>query len=428
MSRFCRQRLYSTIPRVGEFIEKIKSSFLQDPERIGPDVDALFIADPEIVRKIFSLESKYPKHFIPQAWSVYGDMRNRKRGLFFLDGPEWLRMRRVLNPILLNNDSVHKFVPFFEKEARRFLNNVEANSSPPPSNSSQKYGTFKNLPIELHRWSVRSILAVIFGDSNILSEEEEEGLIEDVQIIFDISARLQFTSALESCRQNTPDWIDFSSAADRVFELLNKSIKNTNVNSKSLSGVLISQGVSYEDVERIAMDFVIAAVDTTSISTLWILHLISQDTYIQNEIRTSFDNQLLRNCMREASRLYPVSPFITRVLDKDILIEGSKLRTGQLILFSIYTMSRNPNYFTKPEHFMPQRWDITPSSFASIPFGFRARSCIGKKLAELSMETLIKGLIQRYKIHCLNYEKAEMIMKFIGLPDRTIKIGLEHIV
>ncbi|CAB4058457.1 unnamed protein product [Lepeophtheirus salmonis] len=341
MSRFCRQRLYSTIPRVGEFIEKIKSSFLQDPERIGPDVDALFIADPEIVRKIFSLESKYPKHFIPQAWSVYGDMRNRKRGLFFLDGPEWLRMRRVLNPILLNNDSVHKFVPFFEKEARRFLNNVEANSSPPPSNSSQKYGTFKNLPIELHRWSVRSILAVIFGDSNILSEEEEEGLIEDVQIIFDISARLQFTSALESCRQNTPDWIDFSSAADRVFELLNKSIKNTNVNSKSLSGVLISQGVSYEDVERIAMDFVIAAVDTTSISTLWILHLISQDTYIQNEIRISFDNQLLRNCMREASRLYPVSPFITRVLDKDILIEGSKLRTGQLILFSIYTMTRS---------------------------------------------------------------------------------------
>jgi ecdysteroid 2-hydroxylase len=52
-------------------------------ESIGP-VTCVFIADPNDMRRVFSLEGKYPKHLLPPPWVVYNKMYGCKRGLFFM--------------------------------------------------------------------------------------------------------------------------------------------------------------------------------------------------------------------------------------------------------------------------------------------------------------------------------------------------------
>lgn len=69
---------------------------------------------------------------------------------------------------------------------------------------------------------------------------------------------------------------------------------------------------------------------------------------------------------------------------------------------SLYTSSRNPNYFASPEKFWPQRWNrengsyIAANPYASMPFAMGARSCIGKKIADTQMTVAIKEVIHMY--------------------------------
>lgn len=48
-----------------------------------------------------NLEGKYPTHILPEPWILYEKLYGSKRGLFFMDGEEWLKNRRIMNKHLL---------------------------------------------------------------------------------------------------------------------------------------------------------------------------------------------------------------------------------------------------------------------------------------------------------------------------------------
>lgn len=52
-------------------------------EAIGP-VEALFVADPTEMLRVFQREGKYPRHLLPDAWQLYNQLYGCKRGLFFM--------------------------------------------------------------------------------------------------------------------------------------------------------------------------------------------------------------------------------------------------------------------------------------------------------------------------------------------------------
>ena len=54
-----------------------------------------------------------------------------------------------------------------------------------------------------------------------------------------------------------------------------------------------------------------------------------------------------------------------------------------------YAMGRMEEHFENPEEYNPHRWlsdEKGVSKFASLPFGFGARMCIGKRIAELQLK------------------------------------------
>jgi len=59
-------------------------------------------------------------------------------------------------------------------------------------------------------------------------------------------------------------------------------------------------------------------------------------------------------------------------------------------------LSNMEKYYPEADKFIPERWlkDDSQSnkkshSFVTLPFGFGPRTCIGRRVAELEMETLI---------------------------------------
>lgn len=60
---------------------------------------------------------------------------------------------------------------------------------------------------------------------------------------------------------------------------------------------------------------------------------------------------------------------------------------------SMFTSSRNEQYFNNPNEFKPDRWNRLNTNkyngiiepFATLPYGFGVRSCIGQKMAHTQM-------------------------------------------
>ncbi|NWX38653.1 CP11A protein, partial [Notiomystis cincta] len=53
---------------------------------------------------------------------------------------------------------------------------------------------------------------------------------------------------------------------------------------------------------------------------------------------------------------------------------------------SLYAMGRCPEVFPRPERYEPRRWlGSDGTAFKALAFGFGARQCIGRRLAEAEM-------------------------------------------
>lgn len=97
---------------------------------------------------------------------------------------------------------------------------------------------------------------------------------------------------------------------------------------------------------------------------------------------------------------------------------------------SLYTSSRNPKNFPDPHKFLPERWIRTPGGYqsanpyASLPFAMGARSCIGKKIAEAQMSSVVKQLAEKFEMKLKNDEKVEMILRMVSVPSTPIQIEL----
>lgn len=111
-------------------------------EKLGGNSKLVFISDPVIMKSLFlNLEGKYPMHLLPDPWILYEKLYGYKRGLFFMNGEEWLKNRRVLNKHLLKEDvekwitvpvqdTVSKFIKGWQKEAgsKYFVPDLETTS------------------------------------------------------------------------------------------------------------------------------------------------------------------------------------------------------------------------------------------------------------------------------------------------------------
>lgn len=116
---------------------------------------------------------------------------------------------------------------------------------------------------------------------------------------------------------------------------------------------------------------------------------------------------LIRGCLRESLRLYPVAPFVGRFIETDAEIGNYSIPKGVLVLASLYTSGRAPENFTEPLKFIPDRW-LRPDqngnemeqgerkvlkSHATLPFALGSRSCVGKKIASYQIHCLITRVI-----------------------------------
>lgn len=418
-------------------------------------VDAVFVADAALLQKVYANEGRYPQHLVPEPWLIYNEVTGCKRGLFFMDGPLWRERRRSLNRVFLKRSAIAENVEAFNEITADLIQrwtNIR---------DQDEDHVLPELEKELYKWSIECLGHFIFGrrmgcvslDTNNQNDEIYT-FVQCVQQIFTESARMTTIPPRLAYALNLPVWRRFSDAVgsaltiarslveDKVREIVAKEESGEPVEGM-LAQLLLQDNIEEEELIRIVTDLFLAAADTTSHSTQWALHLLAQNPECQRRLRQEIDSvapngqhvtmttlsQLpyARAIVKEALRLYPVAPFLTRILTKDLVLGGYNIPSGKLVLMSQYTMGRDAKYFRNPTEFLPERWlnqDETISAHVCLPFGLGSRGCIGRRFAEAQMHLLLAKVVQKFDLSPANENEVTIRMRMVTAPSEPILIRL----
>lgn len=224
---------------------------------------------------------------------------------------------------------------------------------------------------------------------------------------------------------------EFYSAFDTVLKYGSKFIREIEssgeVKSDSYLGISLSRNeLPREEIEEIIASFLMASVDTTSYSTLWLLFNLGrfpdvQEKLYQEIVSVVGDGEVtakhlekmdyMKQVMRETHRLTPLGPIITnRRLDHPIVLSGYEIPPGSRIDFCTNAIQQDPTWVEDPEKFIPERWTKeaitqrkgTPKEFLdsvifSKPFSTGPRMCVGARLAEVEMKLFLCYLLRDWK-------------------------------
>nr|ACD75825.1 cytochrome P450 family 4 [Cyphoma gibbosum] len=164
--------------------------------------------------------------------------------------------------------------------------------------------------------------------------------------------------------------------------------------------------------------FLFEGHDTTASAISWILYSLCQHPDIQEKVQQEIDTVLkgrdsdeiewsdlpkfefMTMVIKEGMRLHCPVPFISRVTQKPMILEGFSIPAGSVCTIHIFNIHHNPVVWPDPWEFKPERFhpDNTKDrdSFAFVPFSAGPRNCIGQHFAMNEEKVMLSRLLRRY--------------------------------
>lgn len=106
-------------------------------------------------------------------------------------------------------------------------------------------------------------------------------------------------------------------------------------------------------------------------------------------------SELPHTCRGESTHL-TTHKYIIATADFSVF-DGHKLSTQTMVQACLYPLGRSAEVFEDPQRFDPGRWGSSReegqrgvrTGFRSLAFGFGARQCVGRRIAENEMQLLL---------------------------------------
>lgn len=111
---------------------------------------------------------------------------------------------------------------------------------------------------------------------------------------------------------------------------------------------------------------------------------------------------MLNRTLFDVNRVYSTVIGNGRTLQEDTVICGYNIPKGIQVVFPTIVTGTMEKYCKNADTFQPERWLKTSQGgsgdvihpFASLPYGYGARMCLGRRFADLEMQILLAKVIQ----------------------------------
>ncbi|CAG9986847.1 unnamed protein product [Clonostachys byssicola] len=184
---------------------------------------------------------------------------------------------------------------------------------------------------------------------------------------------------------------------------------------------LTNQSMTHEEIHDNARLLIGAGSETTATALSAATYFLGSHPHVlaklTEEVRSSFSSEqeidvvnvqkltYMLAVLDESLRLHPPSPIanLRRVATGGATICGQFVPHGTSIGVWHWAMFRNPENFTLPESFIPERWlgdrrFLGDKKEALQPFSYGPRNCIGKNLAYVEMRVILARIIWNFDL------------------------------
>ncbi|KAJ9706456.1 hypothetical protein PVL29_001790 [Vitis rotundifolia] len=220
------------------------------------------------------------------------------------------------------------------------------------------------------------------------------------------------------------------------------------------------EGYSDNFLQHVALNFILAGRDTSSVALSWFFWLVCQNQRVEEKILTEICTVLmetrgsdtskwveeplvfeevdrlmyLKAALSETLRLYPSVPEDSKhVVVDDVLPDGTFVPAGSAITYSIYSTGRMKFIWGEDcLEFRPERWLSADGkkielqdSFKFVAFNAGPRICLGKDLAYLQMKSIAAAVLLRHRLTVAPGHRVEQKMSLTLFMKYGLKVNVQ---
>ncbi|ALC42378.1 Cyp301a1, partial [Drosophila busckii] len=427
--------------------------------------DLLFIYDADEIEKCYRNEGPTP--FRPSMPSlvkyksvVRKDFFGELGGVVGVHGEPWREFRSRVQKPVLQLSTIRRYLQPLELITDDFLARCE-----------QLLDDNEELPLdfdnEIHKWSLECIGRVALDtrlgclDSNLSEDSEPQQIINAAKYALRNVATLELKAPYWRYFP-TPLWTRYVNNMNFFVGVCMKYIKSATARLKTQDASqragepsLLEKVIISEKDEKIAtimaLDLILVGIDTISMAVCSILYQLATRPAEQQKIHEELKrllpdantplsipllNQMhqLKAFIKEVFRMYSTVIGNGRTLQEDSVICGYQVPKGVQAVFPTIVTGNMEEYVTDAATFRPERWlkahhggttdKLHP--FASLPYGYGARMCLGRRFADLEMQILLAKLLRNYKLE-YNHQPLDYAVTFMYAPDGPLRFKMQRI-
>jgi cytochrome P450 len=190
--------------------------------------------------------------------------------------------------------------------------------------------------------------------------------------------------------------------------------------------------------------FLIAGHETTYSTLTWAIYLLARSPEWQRKLRDEanavtlgrpvtyehLDKLLVcRQVLKEAMRLYPPAPILSRVCTNRVELGGRHFAPGTMFFVPIYAIHRHRRLWADPDAFDPSRFDeaneAAHSRYAFMPWGAGPRVCIGAAFSMMEATVILTTLAQNAWFSLTTDPEPSPLARITLRPKEAIRLNVK---
>ncbi|XP_022913636.1 cytochrome P450 4C1-like [Onthophagus taurus] len=441
------RKLEGMMEMIGGFLDEYDGMVLLHP---GPNINYFAVADHKLLEYLCTNTKnviKSPRYKLFERWLG-------ENGLFTAEGELWKKHRSLVTPAF-HFQILEQFVDTFNAVSAEFIDILQ---------------TQVNKEIDIYHYVNLCALDIISETAMGVSVNAQRDSVS--KYVHCVQEMLRIIAVRSFSPLKVHDWIfrltsDYQKEEEAmrvlkgytnsVIERKQKALDNGEsriVNQEKrrrlayLDLLLENRGVSItdEDISNSVEGFMFAGHDTTAIAMGCTLYLLATHPDVQqrafeelrdilgddkNKVATYKDLQemkYLEMVIKEALRLFPPAPIISKQILEDYEFNGYVLPKGLSILGMVHCIHRREKYFPNPNTFDPERFSPENQSkilpFSYLPFGAGHRNCVGQKFAMHEMKIVVSSVLRNFELLPIDGFKMVLVPQIVHKPKNGIKVKL----
>ncbi|XP_024029899.1 cytochrome P450 71D9 [Morus notabilis] len=346
--------------------------------------------------------------------------------VFSPNGEYWRQLRKICTQELLSAARVQSFRSIRAEEMFNLMEWIASN-----------VGSSVNLTKRIYSSTYTITARAAFGKKSEDQEEFISIIVETTKLAsgFDLADVFPSFSFLDPLIFGTRAKLEkLHEKADRIVENIIKEHDKRKPAMKSGEGETVTEdlvdvllkfhnnnlgfSITTENIKAIVMDIFSAGSETSATALDWAMAELMNNPRVmkkaQTEVREVFyrkgfvdetaivEMTYLKSVVKETLRLHPSAPLLLpRECGETCEIKGFEIPVKTRVMVNAWAIGRDPEYWTEPESFIPERFfdspiDFKGTNFEYIPFGAGRRICPGMLFALINIELPLAMLLYHF--------------------------------